>query len=65
MFLFFLPPDGGRFFLCVVCTPFTSKVFVGVEVVLKEVLFVALEVLVCLEDGFSGVDLTEPMIPSL
>ena len=63
--MFFLPLDDGGFLLCVVYMTFTSKVFVGVEVVLAEVLFVALEVLICPTDGFSGVDFTEPMIPSL
>ena len=44
---------------------FMSEVCVGVEVLLAEVLFEALDVLVCLDDGFSSVDFTKPMIPSL
>lgn len=63
LFFFFFPPNGGGFLLCVVCTTFMLEFFVGVEVVLAEVFVVVLEGLVFPEDGFSGVDFTEPMIP--
>ena len=52
LFLFFLPLDGGGFFLCVVCTTFTFEVCGGVEVVLEEVLFVSFDMLVCPKDFF-------------
>ena len=51
--------------LGVACTTFKLKVFVDMGMDLVEVFVVEVGLLDCPDDGFSGIVLTDPMIPSM